>query len=194
MEGAERKRMIVKRAFDIIEEGGVAGLTTKRLAFEVGVSESALYRHFPSKDAILLAVVEEMRAIWERDWQRANEVGLSPSGVLRSFFEERAREFTELPSMSLILRPDSVFMRDEGLLSRIADMMRENRNKVASLLRQAAAAGELSGAMDAEVASLMLIGGFRLLVSVWRMEGLGGKKEALVSKTRAFMRSALTTL
>lgn len=55
-----RRGQIVRAALDIIGDLGVQALTTARIARTVGISEANLYRHFKSKDDILMAVVGDI--------------------------------------------------------------------------------------------------------------------------------------
>lgn len=41
---------------------GFSGTTTRQLAAEVGVTEAALYRHFPSKEALYAAIIDRKMA------------------------------------------------------------------------------------------------------------------------------------
>src|SRR5689334_17692923 len=43
----------------IIRSGGIMAVTTKDIAQEAGFAEGTLYRHFPDKSALLLAVFRE---------------------------------------------------------------------------------------------------------------------------------------
>lgn len=58
---------IVRRTLALVDEHGVAWLSMRKLAAELGVSAQALYWHFPNKDALCEAVVaaaaDELRAI-----------------------------------------------------------------------------------------------------------------------------------
>lgn len=56
--GHERVEEILAAAKALYAEGGHAGTTTRRIAERVGVSQTALYTHFPDKDAILTAVCD----------------------------------------------------------------------------------------------------------------------------------------
>jgi len=47
--GGERKREILQALALMLEQGAGNKVTTAGLARNVGVSEAALYRHFPSK-------------------------------------------------------------------------------------------------------------------------------------------------
>lgn len=55
-----RKEEILDRALELVRETGLGGLRIRHLAARVGVTEGALYRHFPSKEAILLALAERV--------------------------------------------------------------------------------------------------------------------------------------
>ncbi|MEQ6899402.1 TetR/AcrR family transcriptional regulator [Microbacterium sp. KR10-403] len=57
--GRERRARILAAAMTLFAREGYADTSLRDLAAKVGVSKSALYHHFPSKDALLLAVLEE---------------------------------------------------------------------------------------------------------------------------------------
>ncbi len=77
----ERRQQIVAATIAIIAERGLHEWKTAELATRVGLSEAALFRHFPSKDAILVAAVhQEVLALQRmvigydspgRGWERA---------------------------------------------------------------------------------------------------------------------------
>jgi len=53
----ERKRAIVKAALPLFARKGYAETTTKDLARAAGVSEPLLYKHFPSKEALYVEIL-----------------------------------------------------------------------------------------------------------------------------------------
>ncbi|MFH1278543.1 MAG: TetR/AcrR family transcriptional regulator [Candidatus Eisenbacteria bacterium] len=55
---SERREQILETATRIFARKGFEGTTTKDLAKACGVSESALYKHFPSKEAIFENVLQ----------------------------------------------------------------------------------------------------------------------------------------
>jgi AcrR family transcriptional regulator len=50
---SERQLEIIEAAGKVITSSGVSGLTIKNLAKEMKFSESAIYRHFTSKEEII---------------------------------------------------------------------------------------------------------------------------------------------
>ena len=53
---------VVEHAIAVLDEYGLADLTMRRLGTELGVRPSALYHHFPNKQALLAAVADELLA------------------------------------------------------------------------------------------------------------------------------------
>ena len=54
----ERKQQIAQAALKIIAEQGLGKFTISAIAREVGLSDGALFRHFKSKEQIVLAAIE----------------------------------------------------------------------------------------------------------------------------------------
>lgn len=55
-----RRDEILEQAFELVREAGLTGLTMKKVAERVGVTEPALYRHFPTKQAILVGIAKRL--------------------------------------------------------------------------------------------------------------------------------------
>lgn len=53
---------VIRAALDLLNEVGVDGLTTRKLAERLGVQQPALYWHFRNKRALLDALAEAMLA------------------------------------------------------------------------------------------------------------------------------------
>lgn len=52
-----RQEEILDRAFELVRETGLANLTMKKVAERVGFTEPAVYRHFPTKQALVLGLL-----------------------------------------------------------------------------------------------------------------------------------------
>jgi TetR/AcrR family tetracycline transcriptional repressor len=57
-----RRPDVVRGALDLLDAEGLDGLTMRRLGAALNVQGGALYRHFPSKEALLDAMAEELMA------------------------------------------------------------------------------------------------------------------------------------
>lgn len=76
----ETRSRILDAAVQVLTAKGYAGLRTAEVAATAGVSRGALTHHFPSRDALLLAVVEEV-------FRRASEAGRARADSVQSVDE-----------------------------------------------------------------------------------------------------------
>ena len=69
-------RALLREAVEMIQKGGVSALTLRAVGKRLGVSRSALYRHFADKASLLQAVASEgfrtLRLQLEAEWQKHN--------------------------------------------------------------------------------------------------------------------------
>ena len=56
----ERRRQIADAALKVIAERGLGRFTTQAIAAEIGVTDATLFRHFASKEDIVLAALDRV--------------------------------------------------------------------------------------------------------------------------------------
>lgn len=56
-EATPRQEEILDHAFELVRESGLTQLTMKKVAERVGFTEPAVYRHFPTKQALILGLL-----------------------------------------------------------------------------------------------------------------------------------------
>lgn len=56
-----RQEQIKRAVLDIIEKEGLSRLSTRRLAERVGISEAAIFRHFRTKQDIILGIMQDVK-------------------------------------------------------------------------------------------------------------------------------------
>jgi AcrR family transcriptional regulator len=59
--GAATRERLLRAAIAIVAKDGLAAATTAAIAAEAGVAEGTLYRHFDSKDDLLIAAYRQMK-------------------------------------------------------------------------------------------------------------------------------------
>jgi AcrR family transcriptional regulator len=62
---------IVETAYDLFSQHGVRAVGVDRIVAESGVAKMSLYRHFASKDDLVLCFLQERERRWTNDWLRA---------------------------------------------------------------------------------------------------------------------------
>jgi AcrR family transcriptional regulator len=185
---SERQKEIISAAFDLISEQGIQELTIKKIAQAVGVTEPAIYRHFASKNEILSSVIDEMIAQRNATFLRVRTGSGTARDMIRSFFTVQASLFETRPSLTIMLYPEDLFRNDEVLLGKASAMMDETLSRFREMLRAGVNEESIKPGIDCDAVALLLVGGFRLLVSSWRMDAMEG---GLVDGARRFAEGTL---
>ena len=66
--GADARERIIRTAYELFTRHGLAAVGVDRIVAEANVAKTTLYRHFRSKDDLVVAVLERHQQLWLRDW------------------------------------------------------------------------------------------------------------------------------
>lgn len=80
---AQRKEQLLDTAVALFADRGYAGATTADLAKAAGVTEPIIYRHFESKKALFIAVIERTSELTMGTWERQLRTAKDPAQRLR---------------------------------------------------------------------------------------------------------------
>ena len=71
MPGQDRRRQLIETALDLFAHKGYEGTTTREIAAAAGVTESVIFRHFPSKQALYMAVLDaKVHSVAAEEWPK----------------------------------------------------------------------------------------------------------------------------
>lgn len=65
---AGARERILRAAYDLFTHHGVQAVGIERVITEAGISKATLYRHFKSKDDLVLAVLDLRQELWTEGW------------------------------------------------------------------------------------------------------------------------------
>src|SRR5262249_55073604 len=133
MRSADRKRQLLAQAKQLFVSLGYQHTTTGRIAKAAGVTEPVLYRHFPSKRALFLEVLQQVREATVNRWKAETANITDPLTKLHSITDmylgttrEHALEFRVMhrtliecddPEIAALLR--SFYLESEALLAQV---------------------------------------------------------------------------
>ena len=141
-----RQGELLEHALVLAREVGLAGLTVRRLAERVGFSEAALYRHFPNKQALLLAMIERMAEERLLGPLRALAAAERPPRErLAAFVEHHVRTVLAVDGLPILVLAEAAAAGDEPLLDRFRAIVREMLELTVGML----AAGDEGAPPDA---------------------------------------------
>jgi AcrR family transcriptional regulator len=83
------RERILEAAYQLFSQRGVRVVGIDELIDRAGVAKATLYKHFSSKDALVLAFLEQREQIWTHDWveAEARRRGDTPEEQLLAIFD-----------------------------------------------------------------------------------------------------------
>jgi TetR/AcrR family fatty acid metabolism transcriptional regulator len=168
LSGNERRDQIADAVLTLAAEEGLDSLSVAHVAHRVGVAPSALYRHFPNKDAMIDATLERLFRRVAENVARAREESEDPLAALETLLMNHVdvvREHRGLPHLlfsgELARKP----ARRAGYLQ----MMEGFRKTARLLLERARRGGQVRKDLDLETGVIVFVGLFLPAAILWNM-------------------------
>ncbi|MBW6515037.1 MAG: TetR/AcrR family transcriptional regulator [Candidatus Cloacimonetes bacterium] len=162
----ERREQIIKTSMQIINEEGYAAFTTRRLAEKIGISEPALYRHFNSKDDIIIKILEKMGELWSDINEELDRVD-DLEKKLCHFVMMHFRYIEENPDILAVLFADEYLRLNDNLRKMLFQVTDQRYYFLYKLLKGGIKSGEIRGTNPIALA-IIIVGAIRTTALNWR--------------------------
>jgi AcrR family transcriptional regulator len=155
-DAAARRREIADAALKVVAEQGLGRFTALSIAREVGVSDAALFRHFPTKEAIVLAAIDRVEEVL---FERFPPADPDPLDRLARFFRDRVEVLRTNPGVARLIGSEQLAQAapPEGI-EHVAELRRRSRAFVRGCLAEASRAGLLAEGLAPTEATVLVLG------------------------------------
>jgi AcrR family transcriptional regulator len=165
-----RQLEIMEAATERIDKYGIQNLTIKTLAADIGLSEPALYRHFNSKNDILLSILDYfISEIKKRSTKISFKPGKSALEELTAIVTVQLKLLANRPAIASVVFAESIFHFDEQLTKKIKEIVELMHKLVGENLQRGQQSGQYSKICTASVLTTLLLGGIRMTVLKWKL-------------------------
>lgn len=166
-----RQKEIVDAALDIINDKGIQGLTIKNISGAIKISEPAIYRHYESKEQILLAILEVFRNNTEALFSEEFEKDLPALKKIETVFTRHFASFSQTPSLVTVIFSEELFRGDAALTQKVKEIIGNNFNMLAGVIHEGQENNEIRTDVEASHIATMIMGSLRLFIKQWRFSG-----------------------
>ncbi len=135
-------------------EQGVEAITTQAIAERMGLTQGAVFRHFPNKEAIWSAVLDWLVKQMQALFQTAE--GLPPLLALERVFGAYMKLFARHPAVPRLFFSDTFHHPYPRLHERLQAMVRSCEGRLAGWIRQAQKTGAIASVPAPAAAKLLL--------------------------------------
>ena len=164
----DRQLEIIQAAGKLLASKGLSGLTVKTLAAEMGFVESALYRHFKSKDDILVLMLEYLYQNIQERFEPILAQEVDAKTKLAQIFDSQFRYFKDNPHFVIVVLSDGLIDESEGMRNQVIKMFLYKIQIINELVSQCITNGNMEPVLPQETLIHFLMGGFRLTMFKWK--------------------------
>jgi TetR/AcrR family fatty acid metabolism transcriptional regulator len=168
MEGEARRDQIAQAVLALAAEQGTSAVSIAAVAHRIGVAPSALYRHYPSKDAMLSGTLERLSQRMLGNIERARASARGPVETLERLLLLQVELIRDNRGLPFVVFSEGT-SRAAGHRERFLEFIVRFRAQLAALFREAQKAGEVRADIPAENLAVSFIGLYVPPAILWNL-------------------------
>lgn len=171
----ERRAVTVEAVVELAGSQNPSEITTAAIAKHMNLTQGALFRHFPSKDAIWQAVMEWVAERLLARIDRAAQGIESPKAAMRAIFMSHVGFVSEHPGVPRMIFGELQRAESTATKRMVQVLIKHYGERLHALIERGKACGELSATLDEDAAATLFIGTIQGLVMQSLLSGSIGR-------------------
>ena len=166
---SDRQLEIIEAAGKILTTSGVSGLTIKNLAKEMNFSESAIYRHFTSKEEIIISMLSYLANSMDERYTKAISSEQSPEEKFTTLFQNQFSFFKKNPHFVVAVFSDGLMEESHRINETISQIMGVKMKHLMPIVLEGQQKKVFTNAISTDELIHIVMGTFRLQMYKWRV-------------------------
>lgn len=166
---SDRQLEIIEAAGKILTASGISGLTIKNLAKEMKFSESAIYRHFASKEEIIIALLKYLAESMDERYANAIKSEQSPQEKFEALFQNQFSFFKKHPYFVVAVFSDGLMEESQRINETISKIMAVKMKHLMPIILEGQQKNIFTNAITSDELVHIVMGAFRLQMYKWRV-------------------------
>ena len=165
-----RKEKIVLSAIDLINEFGIHNLSTKEIARRLGISESTIFKEFPKKNDLVLAVLNQF-SLYDNDiFSTAISSIENPKEAILFYIDSYMIYYENYPAITALEPAYDLLRGNVELESAAKRILLTRQGFVRQLIEAAQSAGIIRDDIDSEVIADLFAANWKGICLKWRIK------------------------
>ncbi len=153
-----RQEQIKKAVLDIIADEGLQNISTRNLAKRIGLSEGAIFRHFPTKRDIIKGIMDDV----------ANDligslrnIVLKPEKAEDKLFKylcQNVKYLKENRGITMLLFSEAAHLGDKELKEKLNQILYEQKQLIIKMVKDGISEGVWDKSVNAEDIAIIYMG------------------------------------
>ena len=176
----KRKAEIVEAVLKLADKFGVRGITTRRIAEEVGFVEGSLYKHIKSKSDIFVMIIDAAFRLLKGKLEMLKNSELTAREKIEDLLLYMLGFLQEFPGIYRIIFSDEVYLESPDTLEKFRNFTMGTVEEVSEIIKQGIKKGEFRRDTDTETAALSFLGVIHTSFTLWNL--FKNRKNSLIEE------------
>ncbi len=153
-----RQEQIKKAVLDIIADEGLHNITTRNLAKRIGLTEGAIFRHFPTKRDIIKGIMDDVASDLIGSLRN---IVLKPEKAEDKLFKYLCRNVKYLKEnrgITILLFSESTHLGDKELKEKLNQILSEQKQFIIKIVKDGISEGVWDKNVSAEDVAIIYLG------------------------------------
>jgi AcrR family transcriptional regulator len=169
--GTIRQQEIIKSARAVIFSKGIEKLTVREIAKELKITNSALYRHFKSKNEIISLLIDDIEETLLSAIQEAANKNADPIQKLESIFMSHLSYSEQMKGTSFTVINQVSGLKDNHLKRKMSGVLNKYLKTIKGIVVEGITSGIFRKEINPASASIVFFGTIQSMVTLWCLSG-----------------------
>lgn len=165
----ERQQQIMNASIELIAEQSIQGMTIKNIAQKIKLTEGAIYRHFPSKNDILLGILQSFKETSRKTLVESCGSDMPALEQIKSIFTRNVQYFSDKPAVTAVIFSESIFQNEAQLSKEVFTLLEMHERALNCIIERGQKQNEIRNDIAEKELTMIVIGSIRYMVKKWRL-------------------------
>ena len=153
-----RQEQIKQAVLDIIFTDGLKNLSTRNLAKKIGMSEGAIFRHFPTKQDIILSIIADFQNELIGSLRNIANSTVESEQRLYEFLCTTVKYLTDNKGITILLLSEASHNGDEVLKNKLQQIFNSQKELIIKIIQEGIATGNWDESISVEDLATLYMG------------------------------------
>ena len=153
-----RQEQIKQAVLNIIYTDGLKNLSTRNLAQKIGMSEGSIFRHFATKQDIVLSIIKDVQDEFIGKLRTIANSNLEPEQRLNDYLCQTVRYLTENKGITMLLFSEASHNNDAMLKTNLQQIFNNQKLLVSKIILDGIAIGQWDEGIAVENVAMIYMG------------------------------------
>jgi AcrR family transcriptional regulator len=153
-----RQEQIKQAVLDIIYSDGLRKLTTSNLALRIGMSEGAIFRHFATKQEIIISIIKDVQTDFIGSLRDIANSEIEPGDRLKRFLCQTVNYLTQNKGITMLMFSEVSLNNDTALRKNLLQIFNNQRSLVSKIILDGIARGKWDESIVVEDVAMLYMG------------------------------------